>query len=128
MKKIWEQLLLKTVQVSPELSYFDNLHFPANIRLDEDVLKMPWKRLSSLSSQDVFKTSWSRQTRSPYSYVFRRRLQGVQDQYICPGHMSPRCLQDVFFETSSRHLPKTYSKCLGKSPWRHFLDLFKMSF
>ena len=32
---------------------------PANIRLDED----------------VFKTSWSRQIYSPYSYVFRRRLQ-----------------------------------------------------
>ena len=31
--------------------------FPANIHLDEDVLKTSWRRLSSLSSEDVLKTS-----------------------------------------------------------------------
>ena len=33
---------------------------PANIRLDEDVLKTSWRHLSSSFSEDVFKTSWSR--------------------------------------------------------------------
>ena len=63
--------------------------YPANIRLDEDVLKTSWRRLdqdeyvrlSLTSSEDVFKTS----SRRP-----------GQDQYIRPGHTSSRRLQDVF--------------------------------
>ena len=72
------------------------------------LMKTSWRRLSSLSSADVFKTSWSRRICSPYSYVFRRRLD--QDQYIRLGHTSSRRLQDVF-KMSSRHLQdvfKTY--------------------
>ena len=100
---------------------------PANIRLDENVLKTPLQ-----------KTSWSRRIYSPYSNVFRRRLEDVliktntftllkrlqkmswrrldQDQYICLGHTSSRILQDIF-KTSSRRLAKTSSM--------HFQDVFK---
>ena len=71
---------------------------PANIRLDEDVLK------------------------TPFVFVFRRRLD--QDEYVRLDHTSsrrlqdvlPRCLQNVF-KTSSRRLAKTSS--------RHLQDVFK---
>ena len=102
--------------------------FQANIRLDEDVLKTSWRRLSSLSSEDVLiktnmfalalrlqKTSWSRPIYSSWPYVFKtssRRL----------AKMSSRRFQDVFktscknvFKTSSRRLQdvlKTSSKRL----------------
>ena len=75
---------------------------PANIRLDEDVMKTSFvfvfrRRLdqdeyvclSLASSEDVFKTSWKRLG---------------QDQFIRLGHMSSRRLQ------SSRRLPKISSK------------------
>ena len=77
---------------------------PANIRLDEDVLKTSSRCLSSF-----FKTPGSRRICSPQTYVFRRRL--GQDQYIRLDYTSSRRLQDVFktscrnvFETSSRPL------------------------
>ena len=60
-----------------------------------------WRRLSSSSSENVFKTS-------------SRRLD--QDQYIRLGHTSSRRLQNVF-KTSSRRLAKTSS--------RHLQDVFK---
>ena len=41
------------------------------------LMKTSWRRLSSLSSEDVFKTSWSRRIYLPELYVFRRRLQQV---------------------------------------------------
>ena len=117
--------------------------FQANIRLDEDVLKTSWRRLSSLSSEDVLiKTNMS-------VLVFKassRRL--GQDQYIRLGHTSsrrlqdvfktssrrlqdvlPRCLQDVF-KTSSRRLAKTSSRHLQdvfKTFWRRLQDIFKTS-
>ena len=98
-------------------------------------MKTSWRRL-----EDIFKMSWSRRTYSPYSYVFRRRLQDLdQDQYIRLGHTSSRrlaktssrfledvfitsfenvlntsssrCLQDVI-KTSSRRIAKTYSRRL----------------
>ena len=50
---------------------------PANIRLDENVLKKSFVFVFRKRLQDVFKTSSSRQIYSPYSYVFRRRLQDV---------------------------------------------------
>ena len=117
MKKIWERLLLKSVQVSPGLSFFDNLHFPANIRLDEDVLKTPWKRFSSSSSHNVFKTSWLRRTCSLYSYIFRRRLQDVLIKTNI--FVLVICLQDVFKTFSSRHLEDILQK--------HLEDIFKTS-
>ena len=86
---------------------------PANIRLDEDVLKTSfvfvfgrrldqdeYVRLSLASSEDVFKTSWSRPIYSSWLYVFKtssRRL----------AKTSSKRLQDVLknvFKTSSRRL------------------------
>ena len=71
-----------------------------------------WRRLSSLSSKDVFKT-------------YSRRL--CQDQYIRLVHKSSRRLQDVF-KTSSRHLQdvfKTSSRRLANTSWRHLQDVLK---
>ena len=78
-------------------------YFPANIRLDEDVLKTSWRRLdqeeyvrlSLTSLEDVFKTS-------------SRRFQDIL----------PRRLQDVL-KTSSRRLAKISS--------RHFQDISSSS-
>ena len=95
---------------------------PPNIRLDEDVLKMCWRRLSSSSSedvliktnifalvirlQDVFKTSWSRPIYWSWLYVFKtssRRL----------------------VKTSSRRLAKTSSRYLAKTSSRHLQDVLQ---
>ena len=78
---------------------------PANIRLDEDVMKTSfvfvfrrrldqyeYVRLSLTSSEDVFKKS-------------SRRL----GQNIPLGHMSSGCLQDIF-KTSSRHLQGVFNQ------------------
>ena len=92
---------------------------PANIRLNEDVLKTSLKtsfvfvfrrmtssrcldqdeyvRRSLTSSEDVFKTSWSRPISSLWPYVFKT---------------SSRCFEDVF-KTSSRHLQDVF-----KTFWR----------
>ena len=126
-----------------EVKYCLKIGYPANIRLDEDVLK------------------------SSFAFVFRRRLQDVliktniftilirlqktssrrldQDQYIRLGHMSSRLLQDVF-KTSSRRLQdvlekrlqdilprrlqnifKTSSRRIGNTSSRHLQDVFKTS-
>ena len=114
--------------------------WPANIRLDEDVLKTSWRLLSSClqktssrrpdedeyilinhtSSKDVFKTSL-------------RRL--GQDQYIRLVHASSRRLQDVFktssrrlqdvIKTSSRRLANTSWRPLANTSWRHLQDVLK---
>ena len=83
-------------------------NYPANIDLDKDFLKTSWRRLLSLSSEDVLKT-------------FSRRLD--QDEYIRLIHTSSedvlmknnifvlvirlqafsRQLQDIF-KTTSRHV------------------------
>ena len=113
---------------------YKNGYYPANIRLDEDVLKTSFVFVFGRRLQDVFKTSWSRQICSPQPYVFRRRLQdGLgQDQYICLGHMSLRRLEEVF-KTSSRRfedLLQTSSKRLQgvfKTFWRRNQDVFKIS-
>ena len=118
------------------------------------LMKTPWRCLSSSSSEDVFKTSWSWGIYSPYSYVFRWRLD--QDQYIRLDHTSSRRLQEVFktswkkrlqniFKTSPRcfkmfsrllhDIFKTFSKRLqerrpAKASSRHlrrFEDVFKTS-
>ena len=96
----------------------------------EDVLKTSWWRLSSSSSEDVFKTpsrrldqneygrlsltssedilktSWSRPIYSSWPYVF---------------NTSPRRLQDVF-QTSWRRL-----QCVFKTTSRRLQDVFKAS-
>ena len=93
--------------------------FPLNIRLDEDVFKTSWRRLSSSSS---------------------RRLD--QDEYIHLSNTSSRRLQDVLvktnifvlairlqdvFKTFSRRLQdifKTFSKRLAKTSSRRFAKTF----
>ena len=92
---------------------------PANICLDEDVLKTSLVFVFRRRLQDVLKTSWSRRIYSPYSHVFRRGLH--QDQHICLGHTSSRRLQDVF-NTSSRRLQDFF-----KTPSRRFQDVLKTS-
>ena len=98
-------------------------HFPANIRLNEDVTSFVFvfrRRLDQdehiwltrTSSEDIFrKSSW--------------RLD--QDQYIRLGHTSSRCLQDVF-KTFSRRLQDVSQKRLQdtfKSFSRRFQDVFE---
>ena len=100
---------------------------PANIRLDEDVLKTSfvfvfrtrldqdeYTHLTLMISEDVFKTS-------------TRRLD--QDQYIRLGYTSSRRLQNVF-RTSSRRLAKTSSRHLqdvSETFSRRVQDIFKTS-
>ena len=90
------------------------------------LMKTPWRCLSSSSSEDVFKTSWSWGIYSPYSYVFRWRLD--QDQYIRLGHTSSRHFPQVF-KMSSRHLQdvsKMFQDVL-KTSSGHLQDFFKTS-
>ena len=103
-------------------------NYPANICLDEDVLKTSWRRLSSSSSEDilktssrrldqdkyvhlsltsseyVFKTSWSRPIYSSWPYVMKTSSRHFQD-------VLPRCFQDVF-KTSCKNFCKTSSRRL----------------
>ena len=86
------------------------LLYPANIRLDEDVLKT--------SFVFVFRRRLDQDEYVRLSLTSSRRL--GQDQYICLGHMSLRRLQDVFktfsrrlqnvFKTSSRRPAKISSR------------------
>ena len=79
---------------------------PPNIRLDEDVLKTSWRRLSSSSSEDVLIKS----NISSWPYVFKTFSRPLQDVFkASSGHlqdvfkMSSRPFEDAF-KTSSRHL------------------------
>ena len=112
-------------------NYSDN---PANIRLDEDVLKTSWRRLSSSSSKDVFKTSSRRLGEDEYILinhtssvdVFKtssRRLGLRQDQYIRLVHTSSRRFEDVF-KTPSRRLQNVFKTC-RKYVFKHFQDVLK---
>ena len=99
--------------------------FQANIRLDEDVLKTSWRRLSSLSSEDVLiKTNMS-------VLVFKassRRL--GQDQYIRLGHTSSRRLAKILqyvFKTSYTNVFKTSSRRLQNIFKTSCQDVFKTS-
>ena len=83
-------------------------HTSGNIRPDEDVSKASFVFVFRRHPQGVFKASWSRRIYSPYSYVFRRRL---QDRYISLGYRLQdifktflRRLQDVFFKAFSRRI------------------------
>ena len=81
---------------------------PANIRLDEGVLKTSFvfifRRRLHTSSEVVFKTS-------------SKRLN--KDQYTRLGHTSSRRLQDVF-KTSSRRFQNVF-----KMSSKRFQDIFK---
>ena len=89
-----------------EVKHCLKMGYPANIRLDEDVLKT--------SFAFVFKTSWSRRTYSLYLYVFRRRLQDVLIKTSI--FVLVICLQNIF---------KMASRRLGKTSSRHLQDVFK---
>ena len=73
------------------------------------LMKRYWRRFSSSSSQDVYKTSWSRLIYSPYSYVFRRR---PQDLFKTSWSILLYLSWSWVFKTSSRRPAKTYSRCL----------------
>ena len=92
--------------------------------LHEKKIKLKTVLIASISIlirrrlEDVFKTSWSRRIYSPYTYVFRRRLQDILIKtnifvlVIRLQDVSPR-----LFKMSSRRLVKTSS--------RRFEDVFK---
>ena len=70
-------------------------------------------RLSHTSSEDVFKTSWSRPIYSSWPYVFRTYSRHFRDVL----KTSSKRFQDVFkrscknnFQTSSRRLEKIFSR------------------
>ena len=90
-------------------------HTSGNIHPDEDVSKASFVFVFRRHPQGVFKASWSRRIYSPYSYVFRRRL---QDRYISLGYRLQdifktflRRLQDVL-QNVSRHLKDIWQRCL----------------
>ena len=92
-------------------------YIPANIRLDEDVLKTSSRLLSSSSSEDVLKASSRRLDQDEYvrlNLTSSRRLQDVLK----------RCLQDVF-KMSSRRLAKTSPRHLQDVLQRYLQDVFK---
>ena len=99
--------------------WFNSSTFPANIRLDEDVLKTPWISLSFFSSEDVFKMSSRRLHQDEYVLfslpssedVFKRSSRHLgQDQHICLGY------------TSSRRLGRRKIVTL-KTCWRRLQDM-----
>ena len=82
---------------------------------------------ANIRLEDVFKTSWSRRIYSPYSYVFRRRLQDVLIKTNI--FVLVICLQDVF-KTFSRRLQdvfKTFSRRLQDVLQKRLQDIFKTS-
>ena len=87
------------------------------------LIKTSWRSLEDVFRLGLQNTSWSRQIYSPYSYVLGRRLQDVrrldQDQYICFGYKTSSRRLAKTFETSSRRLPKMFS--------RRFQNIFKTS-
>ena len=123
--------------------------FPANIRLNEDALKTSWKsledvfrlrlqktssrrldqdeyvRLSLTSSEDVFKTSWSRPIHSSWPYLFKtssRRLAKTSGKKVFKTssrrlqNVLQRYLQDVFrtyikLNCSCWHVSEKHSTC-----------------
>ena len=99
---------------------FSVSYSPANICLDEDVLKTSRRCLSFSSSEDVFKTS-SRHlgqdryiplSQTSWQDVFKTFSRRLQDVF----KTSSRPLQDVF-KTSSRHLQDVLQ--------RYLQDVFK---
>ena len=88
-------------------------------------------RLSLTSSEDAFKTSWSRPIYSSWLYVFNTSSRLFQDVF----KTSSRRFQDVFktscknvFKTSSRRLQdvfKTSSRHLQDVLQRYLQDVFK---
>ena len=131
---MWSVLCVNFIDIIPQVS---RTPWSIVLFLDMPTLKLPskhsswWRRLSSSSSEDVFKTSSRRLNQDEYvrlslttsEDVFKtswRRL--GRDEYIRLGHMSSRLLQDVF-KTSSRCLQgvfKTFLRRLAKISSKRF--------
>ena len=92
-------------------------------RLDQE----EYVRLSLTSSEDFFKTSWSRPIYSFWPYVFKTSSRRLQDVFKTSSRRlqdvfktSSRCLQDLF-KTSCKNVFKTFSRrtmrlnCLPRS-------------
>ena len=95
---------------------------PANIRLDEDVFKTSWRRLSSSSSEDVFKRPSRRLDQDKYIRLTDTSSENVfKKSSRCLAKTSSRRLQDVF-ETSLRRLQDIF-----KTSSRRFENVFKRS-
>ena len=104
---------------------------PASIRL-EDVFRLQktssrrlhqneYIRLTHTSSEDVLKTSWSRQY-TRLGHTSSRRLRDVfKTSSGCPHYVLPRRLQDIL-KTSSRHLQDVFKRSSG-----HLQDVLKTS-
>ena len=131
-------MLENTNSVLTQTLLFGNMS-PANIRLDEDVLKTSFvlvlrRRLQDVSIKtNIFtllirlqKTSWSRPIYLSWSYVFKTSSRRLQDIF----NTSSRRFQDVLktfskrlqdiFKTSSGHLQDVF-----KTFWRPLQDVFK---
>ena len=65
---------------------------PANICLEEDILKTSFVFVFRRHLQYVFKTSLAKRKYSPWSYVFRRRIHSI---WLYIFKTSWRCLQDA---------------------------------
>ena len=122
-KQIYGIMLLEIFLILCSISSASIKTHPANICLDEDVLKTSfvfvfrrrldqdeYVRLSLTSSKDVFKTSWSRPKYSSWLYVFRTSSRRFQDVFktSCQDVLSRR-LQDVF-KTSCKNVFKISSR------------------
>ena len=117
-KQIYGIMLLEIFLILCFISSASIKTHPANICLDEDVLKTSFVFVFRRRLQDVFKTSLSRPIYSSWPYVFKT---------------SSRRFQDVF-KTSSRLLAKMSSRrfqdvqnVLGNTILRHLGDVFKTS-
>ena len=109
--------------------------YPANIRLDEDVLKTSFvfvfrRRLdqdeyvclSLTSSEDVFKTSWSRSIYSSWPYVFKTSSRRLQDRQMFAGHIAQK-VKDLVIYTEENINGKLYFLCSAtKHLWRTFFE------
>ena len=84
------------------------------------LMKTSWRRLSSSSSEDVFKTSCQDVFKTSCKNVFKTSSRRLQDIL----KTSSRRLQDVF-KTFSRRFAKTSSRCLAKTSSRHLHDVFQ---
>ena len=81
--------------------------FPANIRLDEDVLKTSF--VFVFRGRRIDQDEYIRSSQTSSEYVLKTSSRHPdQDQYFCLGHTSSRRLQDLF-KTSCQGVFKTYS-------------------
>ena len=81
------------------------------------LVKTSWRRFLCFSSEDVFKTSWSKSIYSPCSYVLRRRLENVlikRNMFVLVirlAKMSWRRVQNML-KKSCKDVFKTFSRRL----------------